>query len=123
MRGYLHSPTKMKNIEEFELPTTQKQLLRFLGMLNFYRKTLPNLKTGSSTQTPADVLQPLYTAATLKMAKKEFTTYWTKNNLKTSFDNAKTLLRNCVTLSYPNPSIIFYCIGFLHNLNFHGSEY
>ena len=83
---------KVKNIEEFQPPTTQKQLLRFLGMLNFYRKTLPNLKVGEKTQTPADVLQPLYTAATLKMAKKEFSTYWDKNNLKQNFDNAKTLL-------------------------------
>ena len=34
---------KIKSIAEFPQPTTQKQLLKFLGMLNFYRKCLPNL--------------------------------------------------------------------------------
>ena len=31
-------------VPAFPEPTNQKQLLRFLGMLNYYRKTLPNLK-------------------------------------------------------------------------------
>ena len=72
-------------------------------MLNFYRKTLPNLTDVTETKTPADLLQPLYTAATIKMQKKEFASYWSSNNLLKSFNDAKTLLRNCVTLSYPNP--------------------
>ena len=35
---------KIKAIVDFPVPTTQKQLLKFLGMLNFYRKTLPSLQ-------------------------------------------------------------------------------
>ena len=36
---------KLQPIKSFPKPNTQKALLRFLGMLNFYRKTLPNLNT------------------------------------------------------------------------------
>ena len=58
-------------------------------MLNFYRKTLPNLTDVTETKTPADLLQPLYTAATIKMQKKEFASYWSSNNLLKSFNDAK----------------------------------
>ena len=65
---------KLDSIQAFEPPKTQKQLLRFLGMLNFYRKTLPNLIDPSSkkVRTPAEVLQDLYTAATAKIPKAKF---------------------------------------------------
>ena len=61
---------KIESIDKFQQPQNQKQLLRFLGMLNFYRKALPNLIDGSITKTPAEVLQPLYTAATTKTVNK-----------------------------------------------------
>ena len=66
---------KIQSITDFPQPTTQKQLLKFLGMLNFYRKALPNLKNGEKSVSPAEILQPLYTAATLlrPMGKKCFT--------------------------------------------------
>ena len=72
-------------------------------MLNFYRKSLPGLKDESGrTITPAEILQPLYTAATSKMPRAKFTTYWEENNLKESFQKAKQMLKNCVTLTFPN---------------------
>ena len=96
---------KIQSITDFPTPSTQKQLLKFLGMLNFYRKTLPSLSIEgrSKPATPAEILQPLYTAATLKMAKKDFEKYWDQNNLTKSFSTAKTLLTKCITLTYPNP--------------------
>ena len=97
-------PNKIQGIQDYPEPTTQKQLLRFLGMLNYYRKTLPNLpKPGRKPVTPAEVLQDLYTAATLKMPKNKFETYWTENNLCQNFRDAKQLLLNCTTLSFPDP--------------------
>ena len=68
---------KLESIKKFGQPTSQKMLLRFLGMLNFYRKALPNL-TDPVTQkirTPADVLQKLYTGATTKINKNKFEDY------------------------------------------------
>ena len=43
-QGITPLPNKVQSILDFPRPTTQKQLLQFLGMLNFYRKTLPNIK-------------------------------------------------------------------------------
>ena len=84
-------------------PTTQKQLLKFLGMLNFYRKTLPNVTKNTKTVTPAEILQPLYTAATIKLENKnKFPSYWKENKLSESFKDAKILLEKCVTLTFPN---------------------
>merc|ERR1711994_568804 len=37
------------------------------------------------------------------MPKKEFLGYWKKHKLEANFQDAKLLLKNCVTLSYPNP--------------------
>ena len=85
-----------------EKPSTQKLLLRFLGMLNFYRKTIPNLQKNGKSVSPAAILQPLYTAATMKMPRNKFMSYWEENNLDQSFADAKLLLKNCVTLTFPN---------------------
>ena len=87
---------KIQSIQDFQQPQNQKQLLRFLGMLNFYRKTLPNLVVQNKPKTPADVLQPLYTAATVKMQKNKFLDYWKDKNLSQSFQEAKDLLKRCV---------------------------
>ena len=104
-KGITPLSNKTQSIVDFPKPTTQKQLLKFLGMLNFYRKTLPSLKNQENRQvTPAEILQPLYRAATLKMQKKHFESYWSENKLDQSFSNAKLLLKNCITLSYPNPN-------------------
>lgn len=94
---------KLDSIKAFPQPQTQKQLLRFLGMLNFYRKTLPNIKKGDKLVTPADILQKLYTAATIKMPKQKFNSYWIENDLNQSFEDAKELLTKCVTLTFPDP--------------------
>ena len=102
--GITPLPNKIQSIQDFPEPKTQKSLLKFLGMLNFYRKTLPNLKKKDKILTPAEVLQGLYTAATLKMPKQQFDSYWVENKLSDTFRDAKQLLLNCCTLMFPNPS-------------------
>ena len=94
---------KIQGIQDFPEPTTQKQLLRFLGMLNFYRKTLPNLKQDGKIKSPAVILQDLYTAATIKITKTNFEKYWVENNLSNNFRDAKQLLLNATTLAFPDP--------------------
>ena len=73
-------------------------------MLNFYRKTLPNLDISGTPTSPAEILQPLYTGATTKLPKNKFEEYWKNKNLQASFDNSKLLLQKCVTLTFPNPA-------------------
>ncbi|CAE1290002.1 unnamed protein product [Acanthosepion pharaonis] len=48
--GIAPLPDKISSIRDFPTPTFMKQLRRFLGMLNFYRRFIPNCAT---------ILQPL----------------------------------------------------------------
>ena len=61
-------PKKMSAIAEYPPPTKPKQLLGFLGAVNFYRRSLPKVKGLS----PAQILQPLYKAATRKVPGVKF---------------------------------------------------
>ena len=51
---------------------------------------------------PAEILQPLYTAATTKMQRSQFAKYWAEKELDVAFLRSKQLLKNCVRLTYPN---------------------
>ena len=64
---------KVEAIANFPRPEKQKQLLAFLGALNYYRASLPSLppdQTCSHVRTPAEVLDPLYKLATCEITKK-----------------------------------------------------
>ncbi len=41
--GITPLPKRVAAIQEFPMPTTVKQLLQFLGMVNFYRMILPKI--------------------------------------------------------------------------------
>ena len=41
-KGYQPPPLKVQAIRDFPKPTCVQQLRRFLGMLNFYRRCIPN---------------------------------------------------------------------------------
>ena len=54
---------KIEALENFPKPLKQKQLLAFLGALNYYRSSLPKLEAkepGGRARAPAVVLDPLY---------------------------------------------------------------
>ena len=98
---------KTEAIQNYPIPEKPKQLLAFLGALNYYRASLPNLppnKTYNYARTPAEVLAPLYHIATADIKPTEFKKVWEGNpGLLHSFNDAKLLLRRAVTLNYPNP--------------------
>ena len=91
---------KVDAIAKFPPPQKQKHLLGFLGALNYYRHTLPRF----NKKSPAQILQPLYEAATRKMTRKSFTTIWEEEGLQTSYDEAKAMLMKCVQLAHPDHS-------------------
>ena len=93
-------PKKVEAIRAFPAPRTQKDLLGFLGALNYYRRCLPSIEG----KKPADILQPLYTAATKKIPGKTFKTMWEEENLATHFQKAKDMLAMACTLTYPDPA-------------------
>ena len=78
---------KVRAVEQFQQPKTVKSLERFLGMLNFYRRFLPNI---------AGVLRPLTDALT--GAPKHLT--WT-DRMTSSFREAKVRLARATLLFHP----------------------
>ena len=79
-------PKKLEAIAKFPSPVKQKHLLGYLGALNYYRRSLPRI----DNMNPAEILQPLYEAAT-KKTTKSFEATWKDSNLKEDFEKAKKL--------------------------------
>ena len=52
----------------------------------------------------AELLQPLYEAATKKRPGKKFTDVWKEDGLDTHYNNAKKLLTLATNLVYPDPN-------------------
>ena len=63
-------PKKVAAIPKFPELTKQKELLAFLGSINYFRGSLSKLKKpGEVPKSAAEVLAPLYQIATCKMPK------------------------------------------------------
>ena len=71
----------------FQRPQNVKALQRFLGMLNFYRRFLPNL---------ALIVRPLTEA--LRGSQKRYE--WS-NEMEKSFEHAKATLAQATLLAHP----------------------
>ena len=97
---------KLEVINNAAEPETQKKLLGFLGAISYYRHCLPPLTINGQKMTAAEILQPLYSAATKKLPPKtSFKTLWSQSpDLIQSFKNAKELLMAATRLTYPDPS-------------------
>lgn len=89
------SPTedRINIIKDFPEPTTLKQLQRFLGMINYYHRFVPNF---------AEILSPLHAFST-QLARDKIKNFssW-PSDCKHSFFNAKEALVNATVLSHPN---------------------
>ena len=76
---------KIDAIKNFPTPKNQKQLLHYLGAINYFRASLPYLPPdpsipGSQKKSPAEVLMPLYSLATCKIEKgTKFTDMWSES--------------------------------------------
>ena len=97
---------KVEAVANFKRPQKQKELLAFLGSLNYYRASLPSLKQGEVTRTPAEILGPLYKLATCKITKQaSFSKIWEDTPLiQEAFDDAKAMLVKAVNLTFPDPA-------------------
>jgi Reverse transcriptase (RNA-dependent DNA polymerase)/RNase H-like domain found in reverse transcriptase/Integrase core domain/Integrase zinc binding domain len=83
-------PQHIATIQDFPPPTDVKQLQRFLGMINFYRRFLPGI---------AGTLRPL--TDLLKGSPKSLA--WSAE-AGAAFQGAKLALVNAVSLSHPAPN-------------------
>ena len=97
---------KVDALQNFPAPTKQKEVLAFLGALNYYRSSLPKLSASESadksvqeTRSPAAVLDPLYKLATCKIEKKkdQFQKIWNSSEkVRNAFQDAKMLLQKAI---------------------------
>lgn len=81
---------KVQAIQEFPQPVNKKQLREFLGMLNFYRRFLPNC---------AEKLQPL--TDLLKEKRNPTTELQWDDSASQAFHRATELLVECTMLAHP----------------------
>lgn len=88
--GITPLPQKVAAVMEFSRPTTVKQLRRFLGIINFYRKFIPNA---------ASLQAPLHDCLTNNV-KGSHPVDWTAKRVQ-AFDDCKQALANAALLSFP----------------------
>ena len=82
-------PEKVAAISQFPAPSTQDGLRRFLGMINFYNRFIPNA---------AKIMKPLYEATTKKKKQLEW-----NDEMKTAFSKAKSALAKTTLLRHLRP--------------------
>ncbi|KAG8181415.1 hypothetical protein JTE90_023578 [Oedothorax gibbosus] len=87
-------PERVEPILQFEKPKTIKQLRRFLGLLNFYRRNVPQA-------SHAQYLLCEYLKGKKKSDNSEIT--WTTDTTQ-AFNDCKTKLANAALLAHPHPN-------------------
>lgn len=84
---------KVKAISEYPQPNTIEELRRFLGLINFYRTSIPR---AAETQTVLDK----YLHNSKKRDKTKI--IWTEESIK-AFNDSKKIISEAVTLAHPDP--------------------
>lgn len=90
--GIRPSQRKVEDIVKFQKPSSIKQMQRFLGMINYYHRFIPEL---------AKLLTPLYNQIVYSQKRKLKSFEWNDVCEKT-FNEAKLALANCTLLSFPS---------------------
>ncbi len=88
--GITPLPDKVHAVREFPQPQSQRQLRRFIGLVNFYHRFLPHC---------ADLMQPLHSL--ISSAKPKTQTLTWNDSALASFNATKDALANASLLSYP----------------------
>ena len=87
--GICPLPSKVQAISDFPLPTSARQLRRFIGMVNFYRRFVPHC---------ADLLSPLHDL--LNSKQKNHSIVWTQAT-EEAFASIKQAVTSATLLVHP----------------------
>jgi hypothetical protein len=90
--GCQPDPEKVKVMDKIKVPTRLKEIQSFLGVLNYYRRFIPDF---------ARVAIPL-----VNLTKKGVKYLWTEE-CQSSFEQLKTILKEQIVLKYPDFSQSF----------------
>ncbi|KAG1168619.1 hypothetical protein G6F70_009027 [Rhizopus microsporus] len=85
---------KVANVKEFPVPQTGKDIMRYCGLINYFR---PHIPKASTLLAPLDALRNL----------KSLTKVWNSKH-QACFDNLKKALQENVLISYPDLNEPFY---------------
>ena len=91
--GLQPPPDRVNAIKEYPAPTTVKELRRLIGLLNWFRKYIPNFSAE---------IEPL-----ARLLKKSVRFRWT-NEQESAFQRLKALLIDSPILAFPRYDIPFY---------------
>ena len=99
--GIVPKPERVQVIRNFKPPTSLRKLREFLGMVNFYRRFIPNA---------ADTLQPLTSLLAGKKSKFDSAFHW-PDTAQSAFTAIKDALAAAVLLVHPlpDPSLRIMC--------------
>lgn len=92
-KGISMDRRKLANVLEFPLPKTGKDIMRYCGLINYFRTLIPNVST---IMAPLDPLRH----------EKSLHNLWT-NKHQQAFDNLKQALLTDTVLSYPDMNTPF----------------
>lgn len=90
-RGLSPNPERVEAIKNYKLPETIHELSQFLGLINFYRRFIPNAAEAQGT---------LHNLKKGQKKRDKRKINWNKD-LKTAFENCKNQLANASLLSHP----------------------
>ena len=85
-------PSKVTDIQCFAMPSKVKELQKFLGIINFYHRFIPNASS---------IMQPLYRMIA-KLKPNDKIQFNSEEN--DAFQNAKNALQTAATLAHPLPN-------------------
>ena len=90
--GVTPDPDKIKAVQDYPIPTTLKELRKFLGLVNYYRRFVKKF---------ASIAEPLY-----KITRKGIPFKWT-SACQGALDTLKQALSSPPILSYPHFDVPF----------------
>ena len=97
---------KVEAIKKFPIPTKRKELLHYLGAINYFRASLGQLSTedGGKPKSVTEILMPLYSLGTCNIAKgTSITDIWKHSpKIRKAVEESKRLLTNASNLNFPN---------------------
>ena len=98
---------KIEAVTKIPPPTSQKELLHFLGALNYFRSSLRGFVKNGKYNNAANLLQPLYSVGTVKIpTKQKFQEIWSRSPyLQEAFADAKRLLKEAAELAHMDPNL------------------
>lgn len=88
-KGISPSPSKIEGILEMDIPQTLKGISRFLGIVNFNRRFIPNI---------TELITPLIDIQTNNKGKYKIDSVF-KQTFKKAVENIKEAVSKCITLS------------------------